>query len=452
MGTYGKKGLALLLCAGLSVSALTGCGKKTEAAPAIFTYNKEAVDNEVATFLFRMQEASFDEIYGNMFAQYYGGANVWDMDLTGQGELYGDTFRKDFQATLEKILVARDHAEDYGITLTDEEEKKISDAADAFLAANSEDTLKSMAASKETVVKALELQTIQKKVEAKVAETADTEVTDEEAAQRKISYICYTPITETEASSEGETEEAAGKTAGQTEAETMTPVAAESETAAIETEASARTKSAGDMESAAESESETETESLEMQAARARYKAMAEEAFDQIRTGEKTFSEIYDDLSGKNERGVMASQITFGQDDTYPAEEIRKATDGLDDDTLVDHIVEANGNYYILHVDLKFDQDATDQKKTEIIDQRKQTAIDDQYTDWEKDVTFDTDAEAYDKLAFDRVYTAPETTGPADTEAATEAAGPTGTEADTEIGIEDATELEITIPVSQTEG
>ena len=79
MEKLGKKGLALLLCAGLGASMLTGCGKKAEAA-AMFTYNGEAVDNNVATFLFRLQEASFDTSYGNMFAQYYGSANVWDMD------------------------------------------------------------------------------------------------------------------------------------------------------------------------------------------------------------------------------------------------------------------------------------------------------------------------------------------------------------------------------------
>ena len=59
MEKLGKKGLALLLCAGLGASMLTGCGKKAEAA-AMFTYNGEAVDNNVATFLFRLQEASFD--------------------------------------------------------------------------------------------------------------------------------------------------------------------------------------------------------------------------------------------------------------------------------------------------------------------------------------------------------------------------------------------------------
>ena len=67
MEKLGKKGLALLLCAGLGASMLTGCGKKAEAA-AMFTYNGEAVDNNVATFLFRLQEASFDTSYGNMFA------------------------------------------------------------------------------------------------------------------------------------------------------------------------------------------------------------------------------------------------------------------------------------------------------------------------------------------------------------------------------------------------
>lgn len=453
MEKLGKKGLALLLCAGLGASMLTGCGKKAEAA-AMFTYNGEAVDNNVATFLFRLQEASFDTSYGNMFAQYYGSANVWDMDLTGQGSTYGETFKDEFKKTMEKLLVAQDHAADYKITLSDAEEKSIADAADKFIAANSEKTLEDMSATRDVVIKALEMKTIQKKVEDEVGKTADTEVSDEEAAQRKVSYISYTPTTETESESEGLSEAGTEADAqNTTEADsTVTPTAAEAETA-VETEKSEKTKSAASETEAkaaeasteaatteALTESETETESPEMQAALRKYKAMAEEELEKIKDSGREFSEYMDEVSKEKVAGVTASSMTFGKNDSYPASEIIKATNDLEDNTLVDHLVEANNNYYILYVNEKLDKDATESKKKQIIEERKQTAVDDQYTEWEKDVKFETDSDAFGKLTFDRAYTAPAS---ADTEAAAAGTESAGTESyGTEAGAVQGTEAE----------
>lgn len=433
MNKFGKRSLALLLCAGLGASMLTGCGKKAEAA-SIFTYNGQEVDNKVAVLLFRLQEATFDEVYGNMFAQYYGGQSVWDMDLTGQGELYGDTFKEQFKTTLENLLIAQDHAADYDIKLTDDEEKKIAEAADQFIADNDKATLDAMSADKDTVVKLLEMQTIQKKVENEVSATADTEVTDEEAAQRTISYICFTPTTETEAESEEiseagtEADTDASAAEAETEGSEVTPqaaesetsAAAESETAAAEAEDTDKTGSADTEASQTEAaetevsqtESETETESPEMQAARAKFKAMADAKFAEIKDSTKAFSEFADEVSDNNEPGISASTVSFGEGDTYPAEEIQDATADLEDDTLVDHVVEANDNYYILHVDKKFDQEKTDEKKEEIIHERQHEAIDDQYTEWQKDASLETDDEAYAELKFDRKYSAPETSAP----------------------------------------
>ena len=107
-----------------------------------------------------------------------------------------------------------------------------------------------------------------------------------------------------------------------------------------------------------------------------------------------------------------------------------------------------NNNYYILYVDKKMDADATAAKKKQMIAERKQTAVDDQYTEWEKDVTFTTDDDAYGELTFDRSYTAPETTA---TEAAsgteaggTEAGGTEryGTEAETSGTVTSGTEAD----------
>ena len=66
--------------------------------------------------------------------------------------------------------------------------------------------------------------------------------------------------------------------------------------------------------------------------------------------------------------------------------------------------------------------------------------MDDQYTEWEKDVKFETDSDAFGKLTFDRAYTAPAS---ADTEAAAAGTESAGTESyGTEAGAVQGTEAE----------
>jgi hypothetical protein len=423
MAKVWKRGMALALGLCLGAVSLGGCSKKAAQAAPIYTMNGEAVDADLTNFLFRYQQSEFDTTYGQMFSQYYGGGNVWEMDLTGTGTAYGETFKSQFGSLLEHLLMAEAHADDYGVTLTEDEKSAISEAADAFLAANSEDVLKSMNATKETVERALTLYTIQSHVQDGMSADVDTEVSDEEAAQRKVSYIEYVPSTEaeepeTESELMAETEADAENTAADAAEALMT----EAETAvqeAVQTEASDKTGSA-ETEDAAQAgspeteedteleiviEEESETEDPAMAAAREKYLAMAEAELEMLKSSGMDFAQAQTEAS-EGVTGVYASSLTFGADDPYTAAAIIEATEGLADNTLVDHIVEANGNYYILHVDLAFDREATDKEKESIVESRKNQKISEIYTEWEKDTDWTVDAAALAAVTYDRVYTA----------------------------------------------
>ena len=89
------------------------------------------------------------------------------------------------------------------------------------------------------------------------------------------------------------------------------------------------------------------------------------------------------------------------------------------------------------------DEAATENKKKEIIDERKQEKIDEVYEKWMADEKFDVDAEKLDAILKDRSYTAPQSD---ETEAAQGTLMTEETEltmevvADTEISIETETE------------
>ena len=412
MAKVWKRGMALALGLCLGAASLGGCSKKAAQAAPIYTMNGEAVDADLTNFLFRYQQSEFESTYGQMFAQLYGGGgSVWEMDLTGTGVAYGETFKSQFGSFLEQMLMAEAHAGDYGVTLTDDEKSAISEAADAFLAANSEDVLKSMSATKETVERALTLYTIQSHVEDGMCADVDTEVSDEEAAQRKVSYIEYVPTTEaeepeTESELMAETEADAGNTAADA-AQLMT----EGETSpadAVQTEAADKTGSAeteDDSELELIIEQETETEDPAKAAAREKYLAMAEAELEMLKTSGMDFAQAQTEAS-EGVTGVYASSMTFGSDDSYTAAEIVEATEGLADNTLVDHVVEANGNFYILHVDAALDREATDKEKESIVQSRKNERISEVYAGWEKDTEWTADAAALAAILYDRAYTA----------------------------------------------
>ena len=334
MAKVWKRGMALALGLCLGAASLGGCSKKAAQAAPIYTMNGEAVDADLTNFLFRYQQSEFESTYGQMFSQLYGGGgSVWGMDLTGTGVPYGETFKSQFGSFLEQMLMAEAHAGDYGVTLTDDEKSAISEAADAFLAANSEDVLKSMSATKETVERALTLYTIQSHVEDGMCADVDTEVSDEEAAQRKVSYIEYVPTTEaeepeTESELMAETEADAGNTAADA-AQLMT----EGETSpaeAVQTEAADKTGSAeteDDSELELIIEQETEAEDPAKAAAREKYLAMAEAELEMLKTSGMDFAQAQTEAS-EGVTGVYASSMTFGSDDSYTAAEIVEATEG----------------------------------------------------------------------------------------------------------------------------
>ena len=128
---------------------------------------------------------------------------------------------------------------------------------------------------------------------------------------------------------------------------------------------------------------------------------------DSLKSGEIDFDTAVSNVNTEAVSGVTSSTYTFGKDDTYPDAAIIEATNDLEDETLVEEIVEAGDSYYILYVKDAFDEDATEDKKQEIIEERKKEKVDEIYEKWMADEKFDIDTEKLAGILKDRTYTAP---------------------------------------------
>lgn len=457
MRTGLKRGLVLGLTACMAVTSLAGCSKSKSGADAsatIATLDGEKIDAGVANFFLRYQQAEFESSYGTFLKSYYG-TDIWNADLTSSGIPYGETFKQEIMTSLEKMLLAEKHMGDYGVELTDEDKAAITQAAKDFIAANGEEVLEKMNATQENVERVLTLYTIQKKMEPQMSADVDTEVSDEEAAQRTVSYVRFTAQTEAETEAESETEtdteevsteagseafETESELPAETQAESETEKATEKDTEAALTETSAAKTGAADKaetESETETAAETETEDPAMAAAKEKARAEAEAFLADVK-GQDDFAAAAAEIAETSD-SIATSSYTFGDDDTYPDSAIISATKGLEDDTLVDEVIEVSNSYYVLHVDDAFNEEATDNKKTEIVNQRKTDAINALYDEWISAAEFTIDEEELGKLAFDLSLML-ETE--AATESATETESETGAGTETEAVTEKETETE----------
>ena len=493
-----KKAVVFGLSACLMLGSLSGCSKKEaefDPEATAVTVNGDEISAGLVKFATHYTQALTEDLYKN----YMGVSDPMSQDIYGNGSTMGDMIKSQTVTTLENMVLAEQKMEEYGVELTDDEKSTISETAKKFLDDNGEEVLEKMGATQETVERYLTLRLIQNKMEPAMSADVDTEVSDDEAAQRKVQYAMFRAETEAESESETETESEAEsesgseaatevveettlvETEGATEvstaaenstdakAEAATEKATEAETAALTGETDTKTQSAAQTEtenaseavtdaaaeadgteasteavteaasteaeteavsgSAQETETETETEDPAMVEAKAKALAKAEELIAKVKAGED-----FETAANEVDPDAACSTMTFGSDSTSVVEGLITATEGLDDGTLVETPIETDSGYYVAQVVSKLDRDATDQKKEEIVDQRKSDCISELYTQWKDDGEISENEDVLAQITFDFSLSQ-------ETEVSTEAATETVSEAaESETGSEAATE------------
>ena len=175
----------LLTTAAIMGMTLTGCGNKINEDATFATLDDTTITMGVANFCAKYQQAMYDSFYMSYF-----GEDMWNKDVYGNGSTMTEDVKKDVADNLEEMYLLKAHMGDYDISLSDDDEAKITKAAEDFIAGNSKEAIKQIGAEDiENVKEMLRLNTIQSKMHDRIIKDADTKVTDEEAAQRTFSYV-----------------------------------------------------------------------------------------------------------------------------------------------------------------------------------------------------------------------------------------------------------------------
>ena len=243
---------------------------------------------------------------------------------------------------LEDMMLLKENAKEYEVSISEEEQKAIEEAAKSFIEANDEETLKSLAVSQKDIETVLELFTIQNKMYEPMTADVDTNVPDEDAAQKTVTCVRV---------------------------------------------------------SAAGTETDEEGNTIELtEEEKAQKKEQAQQVLDKIAASEDVAGADMDALAKEVDENLSATSSSYGSDDTVVEDAIKKAAEGLEDGQLAPEVAEGENAYYVVRLDANFDQEATDSKKKSIVDERKQEAYQAKLDEWSEAAKFTVDEKVWDKI------------------------------------------------------
>ena len=271
-----RKAAAYGLVLAMGCTSLAGCGKngaKIDGSKTLMTVNGEDLRMGVASFYTRFQQAQMYQFY----SMYFGsGAAIFDtVEDEATGKTYGDDIKEEVLSELEKLVIINQHADEFGVSLTDEQKANITAAAEAYIASNDQAVLDKVGAAKEDVEKLLTLQTVQSLMMDPIVKDVDREVPDEDAQQTTLTYVAVN-VAEEEASETSEAE--AQSEAAVSEATTSEATTSEATTSEATTSEATTSEATAESETAVSEATASETSAVESEAAVSETAAVESEA------------------------------------------------------------------------------------------------------------------------------------------------------------------------------
>lgn len=189
-----KRCVAVVTAGVLAAGLLMGCGSSVDHDEVIGTVGDSEISYGVANFYLRMVQSRYEAYYRDLTGDVP--AEFWTQQWMGNS--YQDSVKADLVTALENLYLLKQHADEYDITLTEEDEKAIAKAAADFEEDNALEAKEKVSGYSKYIQEYLELATIQEKMEAPMKEGVDEDISDEEAAQKSMKYVYFEYAKESE--------------------------------------------------------------------------------------------------------------------------------------------------------------------------------------------------------------------------------------------------------------
>lgn len=327
MKKISKRAAVAALAGVMAMGMLTGCGeKKLDGAKTVATVDGTEIPMGVLSIMVRQSQAQTEAMY----ASFMGGSDfaIWDTEAE-EGKTFGQQAVEQSLEELETMYIMKEKAADYGVEITEEDQKAIAEAAAEFIKANSEETIEKLAVTEEQVKTYLELRTYEARMHDPIVADVDTEVSEEESQQSSFSYVSI---------------------------------------------------STADLE-----EKEIKKKKEEAQEILDNMKKDPEADFDEV---VKAVNEEYTALDGTFD--TTAPKDEDNASSSYPAK-VLEVLRSLKDGEMGPDVIETDTGYYVVRLDKINDEEATADKKDSIIEERKNELYTDTSEAWREEAKITVD-------------------------------------------------------------
>lgn len=327
MKKMSKRAAVAALAGVMAMGLLTGCGeKKLDGTKTVATVNGTEIPMGVLSIMVRQSQAQTEAMY----ASFMGGSDfaIWETEAE-EGKTFGQQAVEQSLEELETMYIMKEKAADYGVEVTEEDQKAIAEAAAEFIKANSQETIEKLAVTEEQVKTYLELRTYEARMHDPIVADVDTEVSEEESQQSSFSYVSI---------------------------------------------------STADLE-----EKEIKKKKEEAQEILDNMKKDPKADFEEV---VKAVNEEYTALDGTFD--TTASKDEEDASSSYPAK-VLEVLRSLKDGEMGPDVIETDTGYYVVRLDKINDEEATADKKDSIIEERKSELYTDTTASWreEAEITVD---------------------------------------------------------------
>lgn len=327
----------------LTGAMLTGCGS-INPDKTVATVNGTEISLGLANYMAQYTAVDYDTYYMSYFGQ-----DMWTKQSGDNAETMTDRVKANTLQSLEEYYLLEEHMDDYGVSLTEDEMTQIENAAADFMSANTEEALEAMGATEEYVKEQLRLATLQQKMYDAIVADADTNVSDEECAQKTFSYVRVS-----------------------------------------------KTPSTDDTESKTDEEAAAEA------------KDKAQQILDEALSGStedplQTAAEAHDASKATCSYGSKDLQ---SEDDnsTYLDMAVLEAADKLGEGEYNQTLIDTDKYYYVIRMDSLDDKDAAERERQSIISDRKQALYDETLNGYKDAAQWSVDEKAWEPVNFDTIY------------------------------------------------
>ena len=314
-----KKTAVVAMAGIMAAGMLTGCGeKKLDGSKTVATVDGTEIPLGVVSLSVRENQMQTEAMYRSFMGS--SDFDIWDTDAE-EGKTYGEQAVEETLKDVELMYIMKEKAADYDVEITDDDEKAIAEAASSFMEANSDEAIADLAVTEDQVKTYLELQTYKQKIHDPIIADVDKNVSDEEAQQSSFEYVSV---------------------------------------------------STADL-----SDDEIKQKKEDAQKILDGLKADPDGDFNEIA---KSVDDSYSSLSGTFDANDTSKDEDSEDEDSdesstsgsaYP-DEVIDVLRTLDDGEVASDIIETDTAYYVVKLDKKDDEEATETKKETIISTREQ--------------------------------------------------------------------------------